>query len=447
MDNSAILQPPQKHASIWTQIGVVLLSPVTIILIAFITRIAVIVMRSYHVPATPADHLQIGYEVGRVAQSIAEGRGFSSPLNVDSGPTAWFTPVYPYILASVFRIFGVFTYKSYMAILIFNSLCSALTCLPIYKIGERLFGRAAGATSAWMWSFLPAAIFFPTQWVWDTSLSALLLTMMIWATYEVRESVRTRVWGWYGGLWVFAILTNPSVLVLLPFFLGWLALGARRKTAQWKQAIAVSALVILAGVTPWLIRNYLVFNKIMMFRSNFGLELYLGNNPEVPDSWTWWLHPNDDAQERKKFLQMGEIPYMAEKQRLAIDFIRTHPGDFLRFAFHRFADNWFGTWETPIDAMRGKSWSLRGTIIWNCTFAFLTFFGLWLANRLLRTEVFPLAISIIVFPIVYYVSHSSLRYRHPIDPVMTIYSAFFVVHCIAGLARRFAVHTRLPAAS
>ncbi|HXN24539.1 MAG TPA: glycosyltransferase family 39 protein [Candidatus Dormibacteraeota bacterium] len=436
-----------KPPSPWDRVGGLLVSPATIILVAFIVRLAVIIAHAYQAPPIPTDHIQIGYEVGRVAQSIAEGHGFSSPLNVDSGPTAWFTPVYPYILASVFKIFGVFTNKSYLAILIFNSLCSALTCLPIGMIGNRLFGRPTGAVSAWMWAFLQTAIFFPTQWVWDTSLSALLVATLIWATYAVRESGRMRSWVAYGALWAFVILTNPSVLVLLPFFLAWLAIEVRYRATHWKRLIAVSALVLFAGVTPWLVRNYLAFNKLALFRSNFGLELYLGNNPEVPNSWSWWLHPNDNDQERQKFLQMGEIPYMAEKQRLAIDFIRTHPADFLRFVFHRFADNWFGTWEAPLDVMRVQSWPVRGTIIWNCTFAFLTFFGLWLANRLFSREVFPLAISIIVFPVVYYVSHSSLRYRHPIDPVMTIYSAFFVVHCIASLARRSTVRTRLPAAS
>jgi 4-amino-4-deoxy-L-arabinose transferase-like glycosyltransferase len=428
------------------RITALLLSPVTIILVAFIVRIAVVIARSSEVPPTPTDHIQIGYEVGRVAQSIVEGHGFSSPLNVDSGPTAWFTPVYPYILAAVFKIFGVFTNASFMAILVFNSLCSALTCLPICVIGNRLFGRGTATVSAWVWCFLQTAIFFPTQWVWDTSLSALLLATLVWATYKVRESGRMRSWVGYGALWAFAILTNPSVLALLPFFLGWLAIEVRRRTTQWKRLMAVSALVLFAGVTPWLVRNYLVFDKMMLFRSNFGLELYLGNNPEVPDSWTWWLHPNDNEQERLKFLRMGEIPYMAEKQHRAVQFIRTHPADFARFTFHRFADNWFGTWESPVDVMRIKSWSLRGTILWNCVFAFLTFFGLWLANRLFAGEVFPLAISIIVFPVVYYVSHSSLRYRHPIDPVMTLYASFFVVHSIAHLVKRSTtVRTHLPA--
>lgn len=434
-----------ESTSFSRRLRVLLRSPAAIVLVALAVRLIVVGVSSSHLPENLTHQVKVGYEVGCVARSIAQGHGFSSPLDVESGPTAWFTPVYPYILASVFNIFGVFTKASFLVILIFNSLCSALTCLPIWMIGNRLFGRATSVIGAWAWAFLPTAITFPTSWVWDTSLSALLVAFLIWATYEVRDSRRTAAWVGYGALWAFAILTNPSVLVLLPFFLGWAAIEARRKTANWKGLAAVAALVIIAGITPWFVRNYLVFDKPLMIRSNFGLELYLGNNPNVPDSWSWWLHPNDDDQERIKFLQMGEIPYMEEKQRLAIDFIRTHPADFTRFMFRRFVNNWFGTFESPWDVVQAKSILYRGTFLWNCVFAFLTFFGLWLANRLYAAEVFPLAISILVFPIVYYVTHSSLRYRHPIDPVMTIYASFFVVRCLTSFVKRLTVRTRLPA--
>src|SRR4029077_17906992 len=52
-----------------------------------------------------------GGETGAVAAAIASGRGFSSPLpKIKTGPTAWLTPVYPYLLAGIFKVFGIFTY-------------------------------------------------------------------------------------------------------------------------------------------------------------------------------------------------------------------------------------------------------------------------------------------------------------------------------------------------
>ena len=58
------------------------------------------------------DHWRFGYENGRLARSIAEGRGFSSPLFEDTGPSAWMTPVYPYMIAGVFKVFGIYSTAS-----------------------------------------------------------------------------------------------------------------------------------------------------------------------------------------------------------------------------------------------------------------------------------------------------------------------------------------------
>ena len=55
------------------------------------------------------DHFHFGFEAGRIARSIAQGEGFSSPLYEKTGPTAWLTPVYPYILAGFFKVFGIYT--------------------------------------------------------------------------------------------------------------------------------------------------------------------------------------------------------------------------------------------------------------------------------------------------------------------------------------------------
>ncbi len=94
--------------------------------------------------APPHFHFGFGMvrfaETGAIARSIAEGHGFSSPFGGLTGPTAWIAPVYPYMLALLFKIFGVFTSTSAIAILTLNSFFSALTCIPIYLIAERTVG-------------------------------------------------------------------------------------------------------------------------------------------------------------------------------------------------------------------------------------------------------------------------------------------------------------------
>src|ERR1700694_6358729 len=70
-------------------------------------------------------------ETGHIAYSIASGKGFSSPFQRDTGPTAWLAPVYPYLLAGIFKLFGTFSYKSLLTIRMLDIAFSALTCWPI----------------------------------------------------------------------------------------------------------------------------------------------------------------------------------------------------------------------------------------------------------------------------------------------------------------------------
>jgi hypothetical protein len=70
--------------------------------------------------------------MGWIARSLALGHWFSSPSFPSTGPTALVPPLFPYLLASVFRTFGLYTAKSAFVILSLDSLLSALTCIPIY---------------------------------------------------------------------------------------------------------------------------------------------------------------------------------------------------------------------------------------------------------------------------------------------------------------------------
>src|SRR5882672_10041419 len=120
-----------------------------IILIAFVLRLAVITIGHTYRITPRRDHFQFGWEMGRLARSIALGQGFSSPTDLPTGPSAWAPPVYPYILAGVFRLFGIYSPLSAWVILTCNSLFSALTCLTLYRIADKIYGNAVARTTAW----------------------------------------------------------------------------------------------------------------------------------------------------------------------------------------------------------------------------------------------------------------------------------------------------------
>jgi len=83
-----------------------------IMLLAFAIRIAVYWSAELDARLANNTYQPFGYETGRIAKSIAEGHGFSSPLSIETGPSAWLTPVFPYLLAGIFKLFGVYSYKT-----------------------------------------------------------------------------------------------------------------------------------------------------------------------------------------------------------------------------------------------------------------------------------------------------------------------------------------------
>jgi len=378
-----------------------------------------------------------GGETGAIAAAIASGKGFSSPLpKISTGPTAWLAPIYPYLLAGIFKLAGIFSYKSLLTIRMLDIAFSALTCWPIRTASTIAFGKRVGTASAWLWTVLPDAIFYPVFWVWDTALTGLCMTTLFAATLKIRGSSRMSSWIGYGALWAFSAMVNPCVLSVLPFLGLWAIWPLRDQLTRALRVGLAAAMIFVAGIAPWSIRNYVVFHKFIPFRSNFGLELWLSNSPEVPDTFAGFLHPTEDPKEAAKFARMTEIPYMEEKQSEALGFMRTHPRDTMRFFFRRFADNWLGIWDAPRDMWRFMPPSMRLTIIWNCLFSLLSFAGALFAYRTRSEAALPFASVMLMFPVVFYVTHTSGRYRYPMDPIMGILTVFAIAYPLAQLSKR-----------
>jgi len=416
----------------------ILVSPVFITGFAFALRMLLLYMGSRSAPNPVRDDLPYGYELGQVARSIAAGKGFSSPLGLltDTGPTAWFTPIYPYLVAGIFKLWGTFSGMSHILIQTMNCAFAALTIIPIYGIAKRSFGEGVAISAAWTWVFLPSALYFPIMWVWDTALVALIFPLIFWATLAMREKHGILPWAGYGALWAIGILINPAILSVFPFFLAWLAWEARKAGIPWVRPATGALLVFAICLVPWTIRNYRVFGKFIVLRSNFGLELWLGNNPEVTDTMGHGQHPTGNPEEAAKYKRMGEVAYMAEKQHEALAYIRTHPSETLNFMFRRFVDIWLASSDSPLDVWSsGNLIGISSTLL-NCLLSVLCLLGALYAYRARNPEAVPFATVLLIFPLVFYLTHSSLRYRFPMDSIMLILAASAVAHLISLVKSR-----------
>jgi ABC-type Fe3+-siderophore transport system permease subunit len=77
--------------------------------------------------------------------------------------------------------------------------------------------------------------------------------------------------------------------------------------------------------------------------------------------------------------------------------------------------------EKPIESFRDTDSPLvRLVLITNTLAALGALCGILVLVRSQSIYAFPLAAGPIVYPVIYYVTHTSLRYRHPIDPVLLL---------------------------
>ncbi|HEV2288583.1 MAG TPA: glycosyltransferase family 39 protein [Candidatus Acidoferrales bacterium] len=376
------------------------------------------------------------FESGDIAVSLAQGRGFSSPFRVPTGPTAWMTPVYPLLLAGVFRIFGVYTYNSYVAATGLNILLATLVCIPLFFVGKRIGGTILGASAAWLWAIFPNAILIPFESMWEACLSALLAATILWATLALADSRRIRDWVAYGFLWGFTLMTNPTLESLLPFLLIWLAYRAYKEKRSWL-VIARPLLALAVAVfccIPWTARNYDVFHAFVPLRSVLGLQLWMGNNADASPIWLGQLHPINDSAEREKYIELGEIRYMRYKRDQALAYMRTHPRREAYLIGNRFVALWAGGTPNPItDFFRVRDAWFRYVLLFNICVALGALAGIVLLAWRRSIYTLPLAVFPVVFPFAYYLTLAAPRYRLPIDPVVILLTAIALVACFHRL--------------
>lgn len=398
----------------------ILSSPLAVFVVALVIRLVDLSLRPWFNPAH-FDQMAFGYEIGRVAQSIVEGHGFSSPFAADTGPTAWYTPVYPLLLAGIFKIFGVYTQASAWMIAAANSVFAALTAVIIIAVGRQTVGAKAGIIAAWIWALVPYVIQWSVRWVWDTSLSALLLVLAIYATLRAMREARRADFILLGLLWALIANTNPTLLSLLPFSMVWVwrKLRLSASAISW---VAVILVVTLLGCVPWLARNYLTMHYLGL-RSNFGEELYLGNQPGSGGRIIRGKHPVWNNEELEKYKRMGELAYIAEKRDLALQFITSHPGEFAATTLQRIAYFWCGAGDDP--RVHPSNTTAQRALLF--VISLLGVVGCVLAVRRKVPGAGLLNSALIFYPLIFYITHTHVRYRHPLDPILFLGAVYLFI--------------------
>lgn len=418
------------------------LSPAALLLrmvgAAFVIRMVIVLLVFRTLPDPAQNFGGFGWEMGWVARSIATGHGFASPFWPLTGPTALVPPGFPYLLAAIFRVFGLYSLHSGFAILSIDSLFSALTCIPIYFLAKDCINDRIAQYAGWAWVIYPFSIYYSTV-VWEWALTALLFTTCLALLLRLHTIESHAVWAGFGLLYGMTALVNPSVLSVLPFILV-IALWKRSRTGlPWFTRALLTTITVIAVLTPWTLRESFVMHTPVPIRDNYWLEFYAGNTGDTFESNVAWAHPASNDAEMQAYEQMGETEYLASKHRLAMNFVVHHKLWFAEATFRRVFRYWTGFWSLNVRYLHKEPLDIPNFFYCSAITIFMLRGArrLWMHNRSIAL---PFVALIAIFPVTYYLSHSSMDYRQPIEPVIVILATvgIFGVFNVPSKAYRFA---------
>jgi len=404
-------------------------APKSIFWAALLVRVAYMTLaHGYRTPPWN-NHFEFGWETGRVAASLAEGHGYSSPFSGNTGPTAWMVPGFTLILAGVFKIFGVYTALSAWVIHVINCLFQSWTAVLVYEIGARMVSRRNALWAAWIWALNPGIAQYGVKWIWETSLSTFLFAAVLVLGMRMRgigESAPPRhrllQWAAFGLLWGAISMNNPTLLLMAPIQGIWILYGVpgRKSLIRGVGLAAMAAGLSTAVALPWVIRNWIVFHAFIPTRSNFGAEAAMAWSPDSDGlPWGPTVYPAEGMAEHTIYARMGELAYVKMRGNLAKQWARQYPGHFWKLAALRFDMYWASVphGAGPAAAEAVRAWGY-------CLTSLCGIFGGILAVKRKLPAAGLFAWAVVILPMIYYFINAGSRFRNPLEPIFCVTGVF-----------------------
>jgi hypothetical protein len=338
-------------------------------------------------------------------------------MPLDTGPSALLAPAWPVFLALVMKSFGGGNAGDVYAIRWAAVLIIALTTALFPVFSRRLgMGELNGIIGASIWIFAK-----PMMMPWYEFYGAILLAVAcyVYRGYLEQPAQRAGRLAWIlGCLMGFLMLTIPTVAPILAAGLAWEIW--RRKIAFFKKSLLPLILLPALIVTPWTVRNYLVFHSLVPVRDDFGLVLWEANNDCAQFSahlnWTsvcpeQHRHPNVNLEEARRVLELGEPKYFELRRQEALHWIGDHPARFLKLTAMRFVFFWMPS-ESGTILNVGHGRHFERVVIYLMTL--LSGAGLLILYQKDARSAAICMSCLTLYPLVYYILQFEDRYRYPI---------------------------------
>ncbi|HUU28546.1 MAG TPA: glycosyltransferase family 39 protein [archaeon] len=329
-------------------------------------------------------------------------------LGSQGQPTATVPPLYPFFVAGIYKISNT----SKLAVLSFQAFLGALLTVYIFLTGELLFSRRAGWISA-----LAGVLYWPFITMGMQLLSeALFVPLVVAGIYYTilavsRRSPGPAVLG--GVLFGLAALTR-SVVFYFPLLVT-VKLAWDYYFQKDKRLLKVAGLFLIAYLltyTPWIVRNYLVFNQLVTTTTNSGMVLYTGNFPYQGKIFGRNIRDYELEPEERYIIKLPELEINRALKELAIKKLRSHPELLGKLLLLKTVYFW-----SPFDweVLGHNEGTLNPWFVWVFLFAILG-----LSQFKWRSSFAIPAAFIVYIMALCYVAYGSPRLRLPVEPFIIV---------------------------
>jgi hypothetical protein len=364
--------------------------------------------------------VDIGAEMFTIGKNIAEHGAFANPFYIaKTGATAVEPPLYPLFLAVLIKLLK-HSYLVSLAVTVANISVNSLIAALLPRISLLFYEDAMpGVLGGIFW--VCAAQLMPN---WDASFTvAGLLLFCISTVSSARRGHSAVLSGASTGLLaaLLFLLNNSSILVSFP----WIAYLLVRRVVPSRQRLAYGCsfvVIFCLIVSVWVLRNARELGSPVL-RTNLGMTLYASNNDCAEASLLddqkhhcyQRHHPNISASEAQLLHSLGEVRYDRDRTAVARNWIMSHPLRFLQLTATRFGQFWF----PPLDEQ-----GFSTCIIWLVTG--LSIPGLILMIRNREPAAMYMIAVLALYPFMYYVVVSDVRYRYPVLWISLLSAGFCV---------------------
>ncbi len=259
-----------------------------------------------------------------LAVRLASGQGYTTD---DGRPTSWRPPLWPGVLAGLYRVTGPSAAAARVLQMVLGTLLVGLVILLARAMEP---GDARVPAIAGWWAAVSPAFLYHSHSLFSETPFGLCLGLVLYAMLRGRRSLD---WCYplLAGVGLgLASLCRGSTVLLVPVVLVWWTWSHAHgpRLGGWR-ALATMA-VCLVVVAPWTARNYRVHHGFVLVDSNSAVNLFYGNNPRTPQRRPWEVVELERVPWPRVRPDAGEVEVQRAAMREAALYIRAHPRRFAR---------------------------------------------------------------------------------------------------------------------